>query len=191
MTRRVILCLITIVVNLALRDNAFDAETLDRNYFPLPVCAERVFQIKNIGPVKCTPIRFKESMMKIPIFRRYEGSVLSSDRAMLYAKLRDDMSRQSLDAGEEQPVKPKAFRRMAANETNGKFELSCHWLDLVLTRVRPQETHRTPSAIRRCATTQSGPRLTQRTSMRWFSSTSRMLSWASQLRMGWSSSGRT
>ncbi|KAK4032863.1 hypothetical protein C8A01DRAFT_50446 [Parachaetomium inaequale] len=36
-----------------------------------------------------------------------------------YSKLRDDMSNQSLDAGQEEPIQPKDFRRSTANKANG------------------------------------------------------------------------
>ncbi|KAK3364880.1 hypothetical protein B0T24DRAFT_712198 [Lasiosphaeria ovina] len=61
LTRKVILCPITIVISQALRDNAFDAPSL--------VSAARVFRIRNLGPVKCTPIRWKEFWLKMPVFR--------------------------------------------------------------------------------------------------------------------------
>ena len=114
MTKRVILCPIIIVISHALRDHAFDAPSL--------TSAARVCRIRNLGPVKCTPLRWKESWLKIPIFRRYNGTILSSDLPLQYQKLRNDMARQSLDAGEEKPLGPKAFRRMAANAVNGRWE---------------------------------------------------------------------
>ncbi|RYO96655.1 hypothetical protein DL764_007436 [Monosporascus ibericus] len=112
MTRRVILCPITIIISQGLRDEAFHAPSL--------TCAERVFQVKNRGPVKCTPIRWKESKLKIPVFRRFENGVLSPDQALQYHRLRDDMGRQSLDVGNEEAIGPRAWRRMAANAVNGK-----------------------------------------------------------------------
>ncbi|KAK3934352.1 hypothetical protein QBC46DRAFT_368262 [Diplogelasinospora grovesii] len=98
--------------HLALRNNAFDVWSLTG--------ASRVFRIKNLGPVKCTPLRWKESMLKIPVFRRFERAILSPDRPLPYGKLRDDLARQSLDAGNEEPIVPRAFRRLAANSVNGK-----------------------------------------------------------------------
>ena len=109
-----ILCPITVIVSQALRDNAFDALSL--------TSASRVFRVKNLGPVKCTPIRWKESMLKVPVFRRFEGAVLSLDRPLQYSKLRDDMKQQSLDAGNEEAFGPRGFRRMAANSINGMSE---------------------------------------------------------------------
>lgn len=54
------------------------------------------------------------------MFRRFNGPDISEDEALQYSKLRDDMGRQSLDAGEEKPMQPKDWRRGAANEANGK-----------------------------------------------------------------------
>jgi len=59
-------------------------------------------------------------MLKIPIFRRFDGAILSPDQPLPYSKLRDDMGRQSLDAGSEEPIGCKAFRRMCANSVNGE-----------------------------------------------------------------------
>ena len=57
-------------------------------------------------------------MLKKPVFRRIKGGKLSEDEAMAYAKLRDDMRQQSLDAGFENPLTPKAGRRGAGNAAN-------------------------------------------------------------------------
>ena len=96
--------------------------------------ARAVFQAKNRGPVKCTPLRWKEEWLKRPVFRRRDDSVaedesdgaVSEDDAgkyqpLPYQKLHDDMARQSLDAGEENAIEPKAWRRGAANAANGMF----------------------------------------------------------------------
>ena len=112
MTRRIILCWVTVIVSLALCDGAFDAPSL--------TSAERIFQVRNRGPVKCTPLRWKKEWLKRPIFRRSEGSDLLLDEALQYHKLRDDLKRQSLDCGFEKALEPRAFRRGAANAVNGK-----------------------------------------------------------------------
>ncbi|KAK4443569.1 hypothetical protein QBC34DRAFT_488318 [Podospora aff. communis PSN243] len=91
MARKVILCLITVIISQALRDQAFAARNL--------ISAGDVFQTRNKSPVICTPLRWKESMLKVPIFRSPDGP------------LRDDMERQTLDAGFEKPFGPKAFRK--------------------------------------------------------------------------------
>lgn len=45
--------------------------------------------------------------------------ILFTDEAVLYSKLRDDLGRQSLDAGFEKGWTPKFARRGAANAANG------------------------------------------------------------------------
>ena len=115
MTRRIILCWITVIISLALCDSAFHAPSL--------TSAERIFQVRNRGPVKCTPLRWKKEWLKRPIFRRSEGSDVSIDEALQYHKLRDDLKRQSLDCGFEKALEPRAFRRGAANAVNGKLPM--------------------------------------------------------------------
>ena len=85
MTRKIILCWITVIISLALCDGAFDAPSL--------TSAERIFQVRNRGPVKCTPLRWKKEWLKRPIFRRSEGSDVLLDEALQYYKLRDDLKR--------------------------------------------------------------------------------------------------
>ncbi|KAK3935373.1 hypothetical protein QBC46DRAFT_453549 [Diplogelasinospora grovesii] len=112
LTRRLMFCLITVIISIAIDDKAFDAPSL--------TSVRRVFGVKNTGPVTCTPLRWKKEWLKRPVFRRFNGPDLSEDEALQYPKLRDDMGRQSLDAGEEKPMQPKDWRRGAANEANGK-----------------------------------------------------------------------
>ncbi|KAK3938085.1 hypothetical protein QBC46DRAFT_460441 [Diplogelasinospora grovesii] len=112
LSRRLIFCLITVIISLAVADGAFDAPSLNS--------VRRVFEVKNTGPVKCTPLRWKREWLKRPVFRRFNGPEVSADEALPYSKLRDDIGRQSLDAGQEKPMQPKDFRRGAANEANGK-----------------------------------------------------------------------
>jgi hypothetical protein len=59
-------------------------------------------------------------MLKTPVFRRvHNNGILSVDEAMRYYKLKDDMARQSLNAGFEQKWTPRFSRRGAANAANG------------------------------------------------------------------------
>ena len=58
------MCPITVIVGLALRDNAFDAPSL--------TSARRVFNVRNLGPVQCTPLRWKEEKLKVPVLRRMD-----------------------------------------------------------------------------------------------------------------------
>ncbi|EJT69048.1 hypothetical protein GGTG_13445 [Gaeumannomyces tritici R3-111a-1] len=101
-----------IIIALALHDHAFDAPSLTD--------ASRVLGTNISGSRECMPLRWKQSMLKIPVFRRFgRNGVLSDTEAMLYAKLRDDLGRQSLEAGFEVCWTPKFFRRGAANAANG------------------------------------------------------------------------
>ena len=126
-----IFCFISVIVSLAVHDRAFAASKF--------TSVREVFQAKNRGPVKCTPLRWKKKWLKRPVFRRLDdsvaeddsdesisedesdGSITSKYRPLPYQKLLDDMARQSLDAGEENPIEPKAWRRGAANAANGMF----------------------------------------------------------------------
>lgn len=108
--RRLIFCPILIIISLALADRAFAATYI--------TTASQVFQIKNKG-VDCTPLRWKREWLKRPIFRAFNRSATSVERALPYYKLRDDMESQTLNAGFEEAFGPKAFRRGAANAANG------------------------------------------------------------------------
>lgn len=117
-TRRLIFCLVTVIISIAVHDGAFDAPSL--------VNVKSVFGVKNSGPVRCTPLRWKSEWLKRPVFRRFQGPEISEDEALQYSKLRYDMAQQSLDAGQEKAMEPKDFRRGAANEANGRSFL-CSW----------------------------------------------------------------
>ncbi|KAL8377037.1 hypothetical protein RB595_007934 [Gaeumannomyces hyphopodioides] len=110
-TQRLIFCLISAIVSLALHDKAFAAETL--------VDARSIFDVKNQGPIKCTPIRWKPECLKQPIFRNFDDSMLSDNQPLPYSKFNDDLERQSLDCGFERAMTAKAFRRGAANAADG------------------------------------------------------------------------
>ncbi|KAK6841024.1 hypothetical protein PG987_001884 [Apiospora arundinis] len=112
MTRRLIFNFINTIISLAIVDQAFAAPSL--------TTARQVFQVKNLSGVKCTHLRWKKEWLKRPVFRRFHGSQVSEDEALQYHKLRDDLKRQSLDMGEEEPIVPRAFRRGNANAMNGK-----------------------------------------------------------------------
>lgn len=104
---------VSVIVSLAVHDGAFAVSKL--------TSGRDVFQVKNRGPVKCTPLRWKGEWLKRPVFRRYDDSVVEEEsderkhQPLPYQKLYDDMARQSLDAGEENAIEPKAWRRGAAN----------------------------------------------------------------------------
>ncbi|KAL4404040.1 FluG domain-containing protein [Colletotrichum abscissum] len=109
--RRFIFCAVSTIIALALHDQAFDAASLTD--------ATQVLRAEVRGPVQSTALRWKQSMLKVPIFRKFSGSALAVDEAMSYSKLRDDMGRQSLDAGFEKAWTPRFARRGAANAANG------------------------------------------------------------------------
>ncbi|KAL0930298.1 FluG domain-containing protein [Colletotrichum truncatum] len=108
--RKLLFCAVSTIIALALRDQAFEAASLTD--------AKAVLGLKIRGPVKSMALRWKKSMLKIPLFRKFEGNNLSKDMAMTYATLRDHMHRQSLDAGFEKPWTPRSARRGAANAAN-------------------------------------------------------------------------
>ncbi|KAI3339677.1 FluG domain-containing protein [Ustulina deusta] len=110
-TRKLIFCAVSTILSLALHDKAFDAPSLTN--------ASAIFSKKPPRSQQCIPLRWKESMFKTPVFRRYRGASLSEAEAMLYSKLRDDIGQQSLDSGHEKRWTPRFARRGAANAANG------------------------------------------------------------------------
>lgn len=112
-TRRLVFCLVTVIVGLAVKDGIFAAKNL--------TSVRRVFRARNRGPVKCTPLRWKTEFLKPPVFPHRHGvSGVSKDRPMTYPKLSNAMARQSLDSGCEKALGCKVWRRTAANKVNGK-----------------------------------------------------------------------
>lgn len=79
-----------------------------------------MFESQVWGPIECTPLRWKEEMLKVPVFHRIRGGELSANEPMAYSKLNYDMIRQSLDSGHEKAFTPKFARRGAANTANGR-----------------------------------------------------------------------
>ncbi|KAK2469504.1 hypothetical protein H9L39_18775 [Fusarium oxysporum f. sp. albedinis] len=110
-TRKLLFCAVSTILALALHDNAFDAPSLTD--------AAVIFRSQPPRFKHCIPLRWKKSMLKTPIFRRYRGTELSADEAMLYSKLRDDRGQQSLDSGHERKWTPRFARRGAGNAANG------------------------------------------------------------------------
>ncbi|TIC97035.1 hypothetical protein CH35J_007397 [Colletotrichum higginsianum] len=109
--RKLIFCAVSTIIALALHDQAFDAASLTD--------ATQILRAEVRGPVQSTALRWKQSMLKVPIFRKLSGGALAVGEAMSYSKLRDDMGRQSLDAGFEKAWTPRFARRGAANAANG------------------------------------------------------------------------
>ncbi|GKU11529.1 unnamed protein product [Fusarium langsethiae] len=110
-TRKQLFCAVSTILALALHDNAFDAPSLTD--------AAVIFRSQPPRFKHCIPLRWKKSMLKTPVFRRYRGTELSADEAMLYSKLRDDIGQQSLDSGHERKWTPRFARRGAGNAANG------------------------------------------------------------------------
>ncbi|KAH8981401.1 hypothetical protein EDB92DRAFT_1970196 [Lactarius akahatsu] len=108
-TKRVIFCLVTLMVRIAVLDDAFDSPTL--------TSVKAVFDARVSGPVSYTPLRWKE-WLKRPVFRRWDGNDLYSP--LPYRTLHDYMARQSLDMGYENPIGPKDWRRNVGNTVNGQ-----------------------------------------------------------------------
>jgi hypothetical protein len=104
------------IAALALADKAFAAESITD--------ALSLFQKSPWGKRDCIALRWKQEMLKVPIFRRTRNSALSSNEAMLYSTLNEDMGRQSLDTGHEQKLTPRCARRGAGNAANGKSILT-------------------------------------------------------------------
>ncbi|TVY63532.1 hypothetical protein Focb16_v014233 [Fusarium oxysporum f. sp. cubense] len=115
-TRKLLFCAVSTILALALHDNAFDAPSLTD--------AAVIFWSKPPRFKYCILLRWKKSMLKTPIFRRYRGAELSADEAMLYSKLRDDIGQQSLDSGHERKWTPRFARRGAGNAANGAAYLN-------------------------------------------------------------------
>ncbi|KAH6661772.1 FluG domain-containing protein [Halenospora varia] len=106
-----IFCPITHLVSLAIADRAFEAPSL--------TTAERVFEHKVWGPVVCTPLTWKQEMLKTPIFRRDKraanGVVTSPTLALTYSQFRDCLNRLGLAAGFLEKLTSYCFRRGTAN----------------------------------------------------------------------------
>ncbi|TVY12529.1 hypothetical protein LARI1_G009432 [Lachnellula arida] len=104
-----IFCPITHLVSLALADSAFEAQSL--------TTPERVFEHKVWGPVLCTPLRWKQEMLKMPIFRRDEriADEGSPETALPYSQFRDCLNRLGRAAGFKEILTSYCFRRGTAN----------------------------------------------------------------------------
>ena len=93
-----------VIVSLAVHDGAFDAPSL--------TSARRVFQMKNRGPVMCTPFLWKKEWLKPPVFRRLDDAM----EPLQFHRLRDNMARQSLNYDCERAIEPKTWRRGAQTQ---------------------------------------------------------------------------
>ena len=111
-----IFCPITHLVSLAIVDGAFEAPSL--------TTAERVFEHKVWGPVVCTPLNWKQEMLKTPIFRQDErtvdGVVTSPTLALTYSQFRDCLVRLGRAVGFLLILTCYCFRRGTANVVDRK-----------------------------------------------------------------------
>lgn len=106
-TRKLIFCAVSTILSLALHDKAFDSPSL--------INATSIFDKEPPKFQQSTPLRWKKSMLKIPVFRRYRGTTLSGIEAMLYSKLNDDMGQKVLTQGMKRdglPDSPEEAPRM-------------------------------------------------------------------------------
>ncbi|KAF8273318.1 hypothetical protein EI94DRAFT_1795379 [Lactarius quietus] len=111
--KRLIFCLITLIVSIAVLDGAFKASTL--------TSVEAVFAARIRGPVSYLPLRWKKEWLKRPVFRNCDGDLNSP---LPYRTLHDYMGRQLLDMGYENAITPKDWRRniMRHNNHNNVFQ---------------------------------------------------------------------
>ncbi|RYP03294.1 hypothetical protein DL764_005235 [Monosporascus ibericus] len=89
-------------------------------FFFTPTKKQTFCATKIVGGNQSTPLRWKDSKLKTPVFRRFRrDGTFEGEKAMLYSTLRDAMKQQSLDAGFERHWTPRFCRRGASNAANG------------------------------------------------------------------------
>lgn len=92
----------------------------------------QVFGHEVRGPVLCTPLTWKPSKLKQPIFRRCErttlGNVTSDTRPVPYSQLRDSLVRLGKAAGFQDTMTNYCFRRGMVNAMDSMFTPVCHAL---------------------------------------------------------------
>lgn len=113
-------CPITHLISLAIADEAFKAPSLKT--------VERVFKHKVWGPVACTPLNWKQEMLKIPIFRQDEttvdGVVTSPTLALTYSQFRDSLIRLRRAVGFLLTLTCYCFRCGTANIVDREFPVN-------------------------------------------------------------------
>jgi hypothetical protein len=112
-----IFCPITYLISLALADDAFEAPSL--------TTPERIFEHKVWGPVLCTPLRWKQGILKTPIFCRDERTPEgpSLEMALPYSQFRNCLNRLGRAAGFKETLTSYCFRRETTNVVD--YKLSC------------------------------------------------------------------
>ncbi|KAN0133029.1 Protein of unknown function (DUF3435) domain containing protein [Lactarius tabidus] len=120
-TKRLIFCLITLIVSIAVLDGIFESPTL--------TSVEPVFTAGISGPVSYLPLRWKKEWLKRPVFQHCDSDLNSP---LPYHTLHDYMGRQSLDMGYERPIHPKDWQRNMGNTVNSPAsdtvcdQIMCH-----------------------------------------------------------------
>lgn len=95
-SEQLLLCPILTIIALALHDQAFDAPSL--------TSADRIFNVEPLSFMQSIQLRWKRSVLNVPVFRRNHGAVLAHNEAMLDSESEHDVGQQSLDSGNEEPV---------------------------------------------------------------------------------------
>ncbi|OJD26944.1 hypothetical protein ACJ73_01667 [Blastomyces percursus] len=105
------LCPISHFLALALADGAFEAQGINS--------VEDVFRIRVQAPRNSLQLKWKQSMLNVPIFRRAmhttEGVRISPDRALPYDTFNQYLQRLGRNAGFEYKLTPYCIRRGTAN----------------------------------------------------------------------------
>ena len=113
-------CPILQFLALAIDDNAFEAPELKS--------PEHIYRIKVSRPRNSLHLRWKESILDTPVFRRSvhsaDGIRTSSNMALPYDTLNAYMKRSGRSAGFYEDFKPYCIRRGTANAVDGMY---CHF----------------------------------------------------------------
>lgn len=121
-TKRLIFCIVTLFISIAILDDAFDSPTL--------TSVKAVSEARVSGPVSYTPLQWKKGCLKRPVFRRCDAS--DRDSPLPYQTSHESLARQSLDMGYEKPIGPKDWKRNIGNTVNGQAseavrdQVMCH-----------------------------------------------------------------
>ncbi len=108
-------CPLTYIAALAFRDNAFENERLTPEIF---------WQLRVPKRLHVLPIRWKKSMLKVPLLRQTEQTPYGIDvhptMPMKYDSSNSALKNIGDGAGYENPLDHYNFRRRTANEANRK-----------------------------------------------------------------------
>ncbi|KAH7009443.1 uncharacterized protein B0I36DRAFT_257829 [Microdochium trichocladiopsis] len=110
--KRPIFCFINTIIVSAIADGAFAASAIKS--------PAQVYQLEPKANQHALPLRWKREWLKRPVFRSCKSSPEDQDTPLPYSKLCSDLKRQSLEAGFENHITPRAFRRGVSNAVNGQ-----------------------------------------------------------------------